>query len=211
MVIKNYKELCCLLEIEPTTSNSKKAQMKELSRFCSSHKEGQKIIIDEIYEIPLPPVENKRNTGNFKKYGQLDIPTEKQNNGGVYMIQLYNRVYIGSTINFRQRFMQHLYNQNNIMPHTQTLLKKGGKMTILHDMGNVEDKPLLRMVEYEYIKYFRDNSGFIMVNGNVDPISFDKYYKINKREKQKYVKFKVREEDWEEVVLLLKERGIEIC
>ena len=61
MVIMNYKELCCLLEVEPTTSNSKKAQLKELSRFCSSHKEGQKIIIDAIYETPLPPVENKRN------------------------------------------------------------------------------------------------------------------------------------------------------
>lgn len=142
----------------------------------------------------------------MKEYKQLDIPTKKQNNGGVYMIKLHNRVHIGSTVNFRQRFTQYLYNQNNIMPHIQNLLKKGGKMTILHDMGNIEDKPLLRMVEYEYIKYFRDSGKFTVLNDK-DPISFDKYY----RKKQKYVNFKVREDDWEEVVLLLKERGIEIC
>ena len=50
-----------------------------------------------------------------------------------------------------------------------------------------------------------------MLNGK-DPISFDKYYKLNKREKkQKYIRFKIKEEDWEEVALLLKKRGIEIC
>ena len=30
MVVKNYKELCKLLEIEPKISNSKKAQLKEM-------------------------------------------------------------------------------------------------------------------------------------------------------------------------------------
>ena len=50
MVVKNYKELCKLLEIEPKTSNSKKAQFKEMNTLFSYHKEGQKIIIDEIYE-----------------------------------------------------------------------------------------------------------------------------------------------------------------
>ena len=85
----------------------------------------------------------------MKEYNQLDIPTEKQNNGGVYMIKLYNRVHIGSTVNFRQRFMQHLYNKNNIMPHIQNLLKKGGKMTILHDMGNVEKKKIgIRLLNF---------------------------------------------------------------
>lgn len=34
-IIKNYKELCGMLEINSTTSNSKKAQFKELDRFCT--------------------------------------------------------------------------------------------------------------------------------------------------------------------------------
>ena len=50
MVIKNYKELCKLLEIKVAPGgNSKRAQFKELDTYCSYHKEGQTIIIDEIY------------------------------------------------------------------------------------------------------------------------------------------------------------------
>lgn len=48
-VIKNYKELCTLLGIEPCAGNSKKSQLKELERFISYHKEGNKFIVDEIY------------------------------------------------------------------------------------------------------------------------------------------------------------------
>ena len=53
-VFKNYKELCAALEIEPATSNSKRAHFKKLNTYCSHHKEGQKIIIDEIYEYRKP-------------------------------------------------------------------------------------------------------------------------------------------------------------
>ena len=203
MVIKNYKELCCLLEIEPTTSNSKKAQMKELGRFCSSHKEGQKIVIDKIYKTPLPKEDNVRNT---KNYPQFKVDENKWYNKGVYMIKLDNQVYIGSTINFRDRFKQHRRGDLDYMKHTYELLNNGGKFFILHDITDIEDEELLRMVEYEYIKYFRDSGKFTVLNDK-DPISFDKYY----RKKQKYVNFKVREDDWEEVALLLKERGIKIC
>lgn len=51
MIIKNYKSLCELLEIEAkkSGSNSYKAQFKELERYCKCHKEGRSIIIDEIY------------------------------------------------------------------------------------------------------------------------------------------------------------------
>ena len=61
MVIKNYRELCGYLGWNVTTGNAKKSQFKDLERYCKYHKEGQKIIVDEIYNEPLPPVENKRN------------------------------------------------------------------------------------------------------------------------------------------------------
>ena len=59
--IKNYKELCSILEIKPTGGDSKKAQIKELERFIKYHKKGNKFIIDEIYSEPLPPIENLKN------------------------------------------------------------------------------------------------------------------------------------------------------
>jgi hypothetical protein len=48
--IKNYKVLCELLEITPSAGNTKKSQFKELDRFCKYHKEGNKYIIDTIFE-----------------------------------------------------------------------------------------------------------------------------------------------------------------
>lgn len=66
MKIKNYKELCKLLEINEVTSDSKKAQLKELERYCKYHKEGQKFIIDEIYDEPKEKIDNRG--GNNKVF-----------------------------------------------------------------------------------------------------------------------------------------------
>jgi hypothetical protein len=78
MIVKNYKELCQLLEIEPTTSNSKKAQFKELEQYIKYEKQGQKFIIIEIYNEVKEKVDmrtivkenDKRHDGNNNIYGE---------------------------------------------------------------------------------------------------------------------------------------------
>lgn len=71
-VLKNYKELCEVLGIKPTSkaNNSRIAQFKELERYCKYHKEGHKIIIDELYSKELKKVDNRANNkgGNNVKY-----------------------------------------------------------------------------------------------------------------------------------------------
>lgn len=62
-VFKNYKEFCKVLEIESKSGNSKLAQFKELETHCKYHKEGNKIIIDEIFSQQLNKVD-KRTLGN---------------------------------------------------------------------------------------------------------------------------------------------------
>lgn len=57
--MKNYKELCHLLEIEPKTSNSKKAQLKELQRFIKYEKDGNKFVVLEIYDEPLEIIDGR--------------------------------------------------------------------------------------------------------------------------------------------------------
>ena len=64
MVIKNYKELCGLLEINPIGGNAKKAQLVELKRFCDFSKQGYKFIINKIYIEPKA----KKSSGNNSKY-----------------------------------------------------------------------------------------------------------------------------------------------
>ena len=52
MELKNYKELCKVLEIKQTTGKAKESQLKELARFCEYKKEGQKFIIEKVYKVP---------------------------------------------------------------------------------------------------------------------------------------------------------------
>lgn len=70
LVVKNYKEMCALLEIKVEAGNSKKAQLKELERFIKYHKEGNKFVIDVIYETPLEKIENR---GGSKSIYEEDI------------------------------------------------------------------------------------------------------------------------------------------
>lgn len=60
-VIKNYKELCSMLDVKAEAGNSKKAQLKELERFVNYHKEGNKFVIDEIYEVAQDKIRKERN------------------------------------------------------------------------------------------------------------------------------------------------------
>ena len=63
-IIKNYKELCSLIDEKTKTSDSKLSQLKELKRFVNYHNEGHKFIIDEIYELPKAK-EDKRTNGLY--------------------------------------------------------------------------------------------------------------------------------------------------
>ena len=72
LILKNYKALCAALELKPQTStNSKKAQYKEIERYCTYTKQGQKIIINEVFSEPLLKVDHRKDLdkiGNNSKY-----------------------------------------------------------------------------------------------------------------------------------------------
>lgn len=59
MVVKNYKELCNILEIPIVSGNSKLKQLKELELYCTYYKQGNKIIIDKLREKPKVKPINK--------------------------------------------------------------------------------------------------------------------------------------------------------
>lgn len=59
-IFKNYKELCEFMGWKITTGKSKIAQMKELDTLCKWHKEGNKIVIDEVFEKQLIKKDNRR-------------------------------------------------------------------------------------------------------------------------------------------------------
>ncbi|MBS4539796.1 hypothetical protein GOQ27_15080 [Clostridium sp. D2Q-11] len=62
-VIKNYKQLCNLLDVEPTKGKGRKYHIKEFERYCKYHKTGHKFIVDEVYSEPKPKTDGRINNG----------------------------------------------------------------------------------------------------------------------------------------------------
>lgn len=69
-VYKNYKAMCEALGVKVEAGNSKKSQIKEWERFFYYSKQGNKFIIEEIYEEPLDKVENRGGANNQLKHAQ---------------------------------------------------------------------------------------------------------------------------------------------
>lgn len=67
-VIKNYKEMCTILEEPILNGNSKRAQLKEWARYFDYERDGHKYIIKEVYASPLP--EDFSNNDIYSKYVQ---------------------------------------------------------------------------------------------------------------------------------------------
>lgn len=72
MVLKNYKELCSVLEIKVATGKQKQLQFKELERYCTYHKEGNKIVIDKLFKEVKVKVDKRSNGNNTKYSGELE-------------------------------------------------------------------------------------------------------------------------------------------
>lgn len=66
---KNYKELCLILGENIKTGKSKQLQLKDFERYFEYHKQGQKFIIDKIYSIEVPKVD-ERKLGNNSIYSE---------------------------------------------------------------------------------------------------------------------------------------------
>lgn len=67
MVVKNYRELCMLLNQDVKGGKSKQLQIEDFKRYFDFEKAGQKFIITDIYDEPLTK-EDKRKLGNNSIY-----------------------------------------------------------------------------------------------------------------------------------------------
>ena len=71
---KNYRELCKAMNWKVTSSDSKAKQFKELDSLCKWHKQGNKIIIDEIYSEPKEIIDNRKGNGSNALYLPYTLP-----------------------------------------------------------------------------------------------------------------------------------------
>lgn len=71
IVVKNYKEMCEILDEDICGGDSKKAQLKEWARYFAWEKKGQKFIILDIYDEPLPKDDGRQNKNIYVQYIQV--------------------------------------------------------------------------------------------------------------------------------------------
>jgi hypothetical protein len=209
MKIKNYKQLCELIEEEVKGGNSKILQIKEIERYVCLKKRGIKYTVQEIYETPRP---KQRKTST--KYKNFTIPEEHWKSGGVYIIQLENKVYIGSTVvGFRKRFYAHMY-KTKALPEVFEILQQGATISVLHLMTD-EDEPAIRKIEQEYIDLYTKDSKYAVLNikethSYTEPKPKAKPKPKSKTRENKYRHIKINKKDYKRVVELLNENNIKI-
>lgn len=99
---KNYKELCAYLGEEPKKANSKVAQIKEWERYFSFRKEGQKIIITEVFDTPQEKIDNRGGNNNKNVKPMMD-----------YLMSEFNTEYLDEyfTISNWSTIVLHLMNK----------------------------------------------------------------------------------------------------
>lgn len=82
-IIKNYKELCVILDIKQTTGGARQKQLKELKRYCNYEKQGNKYIIIEIYNNPIISPSELKQGKYIKQLSNIIIEYLHNNNDNI--------------------------------------------------------------------------------------------------------------------------------
>lgn len=174
MVIKNYKELCKLIDEPIKNGNSKRIQMEKLSRLIDFHKEGNKIIIDNVKKLALEESKtsskkllNNNINNNIiiqKNYDTLEgkVPT-LENEEYWNLLALANQIIIDPYIKDYKTLCDILeipYNRNNkdkVLDHLnlffnfqRNINKKGlkGNGYMFKEIISLDFEPLERQTKY---------------------------------------------------------------
>lgn len=189
--VKNYKVMCELLNEGEATGNSKKAQLNRWKRYFDFHKDGQKFVIDEIYDEPFA-TDDQRFYRHFKGEQKFLIPKEHRMSKGVYIIQDGNDVYIGSTcVSFIKRFIQHRKCTGKCcMPHTKELIDRpNAQYKILYLANDTDSEEIIRKKEEDCIQEYIIK-GYNVINRRNNTTVYNRSQKI--KDSKKYVSRKLK-------------------
>lgn len=194
-IIKNYKIMCELLNEKVSEGGStKKAQINRWKRYFEFHKNGQKYIIDKIYDNPLIATD-QRTLRPFVGEEKFLVPFEDRHSKGVYIIQEGNDVYIGSTYSeygFLRRFIQHHNKPSQTMSHTRELINRpNATFKILYLAQETDTENIIRQKEADYIQEYMSDSKYNVINKRTETANYfiPNTYKKKKDKKgnKKYV------------------------
>lgn len=205
----NYRRLCDYLELPIASGNAKIAQMKKIGEYVDFRKDGNALIVTSVHSRVLH--EDKRKIGkisaNRKQFDQYKIPMEYDHCTGVYAIKLENKIYIGSTTDFRKRFLVHKYGIKNF-EYTKKLLDNGATFEILYLAPHSISQQELLDKEQEIIDSYLSQSNIKVMNKGLIVYGSSKSKKIRKRIEQQSCQIWVTKSNYKQAVQLLKENGL---
>lgn len=197
------RELCELCNVEYDKNHSKDCLDKIRKNYLVEkvpNKRDYKLIRELTAE---EKADNKTYNYKFRKYFAEEYTNSKMMKGGIYSIIENKNVYIGQTCNFYDRLSHHIsteYLSNNKFSITYNMLNnRNAKMTIL-EIEDDREQRLIKEVEYVY-KFLEE--GYNVVN------STEVLYNKNKQKKE-YRNIKVLECDYDKVIKILKENGVDV-
>lgn len=168
MVIKNYKELCKILGQEIRNGKSKKLQIENFKRYFDFEKDGQRFIITDIYDSPIPKEDLRRKGNNsiYKNYIELILLQYLSQQNGyrktftkrnwLELLGMINNKY-GREENANLKQIDHSINDQEI---TLFYIRSNKKLErVLHDALNNLQREKLIIAEYEIVIVSVDERG----------------------------------------------------
>lgn len=168
MTIKNYKELCTILNEGTKTGKAKQLQLKNWKRYFDWEKDGQKFIIVDIYDTPLPKEDLRRKGNNsiYKNYIELILLQYLSKQEGyrktftkrnwLELLGMINSKY-GKEPKMKLKQLDYCINDQEI---TLFYIRSNKKLErVLHDaLSNLQREKLI-IVEYETVIVSVDERG----------------------------------------------------
>lgn len=168
MIIKNYKEMCQLFGEEVKTGEAKKSQLKNWKRYFDWEKDGQKFVIVDIYDTPLPKEDLRRKGNNsiYKNYIELILLQYLSKQDGyrktftkrnwLELLGMINSKY-GKEPKMKLKQLDYSINDQEI---TLFYIRSNKKLErVLHDaLSNLQREKLI-IVEYETVIVSIDEKG----------------------------------------------------
>ena len=222
MEIKNYIELCNILDVEPTTGYSKIKQIEWFEEYFTYKKEGHRFIITGILDKPVKPMKDNRggsyNTYDYTKNIEkliLDILAENENTGRVFLSRnrffhalfMINSNYLDYNWNGAKELSKYLdISEDNIQEWLDTT---GGVLerSVESALKNLRNQSLIIWSKEITLRILEEVLGSEYLVKSEQKDRNGKYRTIYTK-KKKYQEVTREASDWEKKFILRNEREI---
>lgn len=175
--IKNYPELCKVLEMPKKAGNSKKSQLKELERFVNFQQIGHSFLIKEIYATAKEKVDNRGKTSVYGDMIQLLVMD--------YLIESNS----DTTVITRNQLLKHIHMINENYSYCSANVPSFSTYAdideqIVYDFFNTTNNNFKSALEIA-LKNLRDKA--LIIYDTVTSVAFEQGHRVATEDERKLI------------------------